>query len=268
MFASKKYIFMAILLLSCFFLSKIKSEVPVSEYLKMPEIEESRKFISTFVSANDVVFDVGAHVGKKTDLYLSLGARVVCIEPQPECLAELTKKFCDNHSVHIEPVGLADKEGNLEFLQCDQATTISTFSPEYTQRGRFAENNYTWGKKMIIPVTTLDKMIEKYGIPHFCKIDVENFEYEVIKGLSVPIHYLSFESNTEWIENTKKCIFLLEELGYKKFNFAIAERGWFMFNDWLPADIFCQKLSEAALESKWKEIGGLWGDVYACYGQN
>ena len=38
----------------------------------------------TFVRPGHVVFDIGANVGAKTGLYLSCGARVVCVEPQPD----------------------------------------------------------------------------------------------------------------------------------------------------------------------------------------
>ena len=42
-------------------------------------------------------------------------------------------------------------------------------------------------------MTTLDKLIEEYGNPVFIKIDVEGFEFEVLKGLSKPVKMLSFE---------------------------------------------------------------------------
>jgi Methyltransferase FkbM domain len=47
-----------------------------------------------------------------------------------------------------------------------------------------------------VPVTTLDKAIEQYGVPAFCKIDVEGFEAEVLKGLSHPISTLILEYHT------------------------------------------------------------------------
>ena len=34
-------------------------------------------------------------------------------------------------------------------------------------------------------MTTLDELIKVYGQPQFIKIDVENFEYQVLCGLSV-----------------------------------------------------------------------------------
>jgi FkbM family methyltransferase len=229
------------------------------------DFEETKNFISNFVRAGDLVFDVGAHEGKKTQVYLSLGARVVCFEPQPECIAQLKVKFGNCDMVTIEEIGLSDREGILEFFQCTQANTISTFSKEYTQKGRFVEHNYQWDKKISARLSTLDKMINKYGIPRFCKIDVENFEYEVLSGLSTPINFISFESNTEWIDSTKKCVRLLEKLGYKKFNFAVGERDWLLFGEWLPAEVFLNELVSVSKNSCWDVVWGLWGDVYAQY---
>ena len=42
-------------------------------------------------------------------------------------------------------------------------------------------------------MTTLDTLVAEYGEPAFCKIDVEGFEVEALKGLSRPLRALSFE---------------------------------------------------------------------------
>ena len=36
-----------------------------------------------FLKNNDLVFDVGANVGLKTDVFLNMVTNVVCIEPNP-----------------------------------------------------------------------------------------------------------------------------------------------------------------------------------------
>ena len=38
-----------------------------------------------FLRADDLAFDIGAHVGDRTGSFRRLGARVVALEPQPLC---------------------------------------------------------------------------------------------------------------------------------------------------------------------------------------
>ena len=45
------------------------------------------------IQEGDLVFDIGANVGDMTALYLELGARVVSVEPQEECLKSLDLRF-------------------------------------------------------------------------------------------------------------------------------------------------------------------------------
>lgn len=89
--------------------------------------EEYKKFMQNFIKPGDLVFDVGANVGKKTEIYLACGARVICIEPQPECVKELRQKFENNNNVRIEQKGLSYKEGSLK-LFCSPENSISSFS--------------------------------------------------------------------------------------------------------------------------------------------
>jgi hypothetical protein len=52
---------------------------------------------------------------------------------------------------------------------------------------------FSWQKSSKVQVTTLNQLIKDYGNPSFCKIDVEGYEYKVLKGLSEPIKTISFE---------------------------------------------------------------------------
>lgn len=140
-------------------------------------------FLKQFISPNELVFDVGANVGKKTDLYLEAGAHVICIEPQANCCEILQKKYESSSRVRIVSKGLSYYNGTISFSVCSQANTISTCSKEWQTSSRFT-GDYVWDKQITIPVTTLDDLIEQFGKPIFCKIDVENYEFEVLKGLN------------------------------------------------------------------------------------
>lgn len=214
-------------------------------------------FLRQFISPGDLVFDVGANIGKKTVEYLRLDASVVCFEPIPDCVSILRKKF-SNNSVRVEQKGLADKVGTLTLAVCRSSNTISTFSDEWKTHGRFHNMGARWNDHIQVEVVTLDDMIARYGCPAFCKIDVENFEYEVLQGLTQPIPALSFEFHIEMLHNAKKCLNYLLNLGYRKFNFAIAENEYLVLADWVSAEQLIDTIEQKSHEQSW-----LWGDVYA-----
>ncbi|NEQ35516.1 MAG: FkbM family methyltransferase [Okeania sp. SIO3I5] len=214
-------------------------------------------FIGQFVNKGDLVFDVGANQGLKTDLYLSIGAKVICFEPQPHCVEILNQKYQNNQNVAIVNKGLATKSGQLELSICDRADVLSTFSEQW-KTGRFA--NQKWEKKVTVEVTTLDEMIKTWGLPQFCKIDVEGFEYQVLKGLSQPISYLSFEFTIEFIDNAKKSIQHLVSLGYSLFNITQEDQTKLAISEWVSET----KLFDF-IESKSTNKKSLWGNIYAKY---
>ncbi len=216
--------------------------------------QQEMLFIQQFVKPSSLVFDVGAHTGTKTDLYLKLNAHVICIEPQQSCLNLLKNKYQFNPNVQIVDRGLADKIGEMELYICSAATTISTFSDEW-QHGRF-ENDFQWDKKIIVPVTTLDELIKIFGIPYFCKIDVEGFEHQVLRGLSQAIPYISFEYTKELFKNSKTCLEYLSKLGYVSFNYTIGETLRFVHPEWISPEQLIQEI-------ECHDDCLLWGDIYA-----
>jgi len=222
-------------------------------------------FIQDFLKPGDLVFDVGAHHGNKTTVYLACGARVICFEPQPECVKKLKDRFLNNKNVVIEQCGLSFKDDVLTFFSSGEST-LSTFSAEWTHHSRFSEHGYTWDKILHIPVTTLDSMIAKHGVPQFCKIDVENYEYEVLQGLTKAIPYVSFEFTKEYFHKTEASIRYLQQLGYRTFNVSLGETDRFLFIEWVTADTLLTTLKKACINDIYlHDPWGLWGDIYAHY---
>jgi FkbM family methyltransferase len=192
-------------------------------------------FYSELIKRNDLCFDIGANIGDKTSLFLQLGAGVVAVEPQESCWRVLKRRF-KNDNVFIESVALAGEKGS-KTLFVDRAHTLATISQDWItavrQSGRFSSHN--WASRISVPANTLDALIEKYGEPVFCKIDVEGSEFEVLQGLSRPIRAVSLEFVTERIDASLRCIDYLSKLGVAKFNYCIGETFSFSLPEWVDS---------------------------------
>jgi FkbM family methyltransferase len=217
------------------------------------EVTEQKIELPLQIQEGDLVFDVGANLGAKTEEYLACGARVVCFEPQPNCVSVLEQKFSKNPNVTIVPAGLSDKKGKLELSICSEAPTISTFSEEWKQ-GRFAD--YNWDQKVTVDVITLDQAIKDYGVPDYIKVDVEGFELSVLKGLKKPVPFVSFEFTCEFFSRAQEIMGYLQSIGYKHFTYAFGEDRFMSIDQWLSANDLANVLQNS-------EDKLLWGDIYA-----
>jgi FkbM family methyltransferase len=228
----------------------------VDRRLHSPGHRTRKRFYSQFVGPGDVVFDVGANMGNRTDVFQDLGATVVAVEPQATCQQELARRYGDHPRVHLVDAGLGPEPGT-RVLYVGSEHTLTTMSSDWidaTQRsGRFA--TYSWTEQGSVPITTLDRLIDRYGTPRFCKIDVEGFEVEVLKGLSRPLHVVSLEFAAEFQDRTRTALALLSALGACRFNLSSGESYALDLPAWVDL---------ATVEA---ELGGLpelaFGDVYA-----
>ena len=215
----------------------------------------AKAFYAHWIRAGDLVFDVGAHRGNRTELFAALGARVVCLEPQRSCAQHLSRRFRNNPNVIIVPKGVGEKDGTAQLSVCEGATTISTLSNKWKTEGRFAVT-HRWTTYETIPLTTLDALIDRYGAPKFCKIDVEGSEEAVLRGLSRALPCLSFEFTREFFSDAQRCMERLSALGPTEFNCSIGES----MRLFLPAWVSSERLSDTLQSS---EDRLLWGDIYA-----
>ena len=216
-------------------LSKVSSINPEERRLRI----KKTGFFSKFIKKGDLCFDIGANVGEKTEIFLKIGARVICIEPQNNCVRVLQYLYGKNQNVKIIHAALDEKEGYGEISICEDEPTISTMSSKWEKEGLFS-NEYIWARKEKVQTITIDKLINLYGRPIFCKIDVEGYEEKVLKGMTNPIPLLSFEAtvgrNTDkfW-EDAKKCINYLDTLGLVKYNMSVGNSQKFYFSEWVKS---------------------------------
>jgi FkbM family methyltransferase len=215
-----------------------------------------RTFYGQFVKAGDLAFDIGANVGDRTQMLLDLGARVVAVEPQAPCVEQLTIRFGNSVAIVEAAVGAEIGEAKLLVASHHTLSSLSADWVDAVQRsGRFAE--FSWPERVTVSVTTLDALIEKYGIPTFCKIDVEGYELEVVKGLSSAIPVLSYEFDVERADSRLAALSHLHSLDMRRFNFSWGESLELAFSRWLDIDEMRGFLMSS------KHSSATFGDVYA-----
>jgi FkbM family methyltransferase len=217
-----------------------------------------RRFYQDLAGPGDLVFDVGAHVGDRVDVFRRFGCRVVAVEPQPRLMNLLRSLYGTASNVVLEACALGATPGTAEIMISPANPTVASLSPswvETTQRNA-AFAGIAWTERETVKVETLDALIARHGVPRFCKIDVEGFEAEVLKGLSTPIAQLSFEFLAAQPALAQNCLDALAQIGDYRFNISYGERLRFTWADWRTREDIERHLN--ALPK-----GVTSGDIYA-----
>jgi FkbM family methyltransferase len=186
-----------------------------------------------FIRSGDLVFDVGANLGQKSEVFLALGARVVGIEPNPLCAPSLRWQFGRHRHFHLVPKALADRPGRMQ-LNAPGTSSTASLRDDWKWLGLTGQRP----KKVDVEVTTLDALIAEFGVPRFCKIDVEGFEPEVLRGLSRPLPCVTFEYHVEELDRLRACLVRLDALGRALANVIPMDGESFVWPLWSPLGDF------------------------------
>ncbi len=218
-----------------------------------------RRLYAPFVREGDLVFDVGAHLGDRSAAFAALGARVIAFEPQPRVARWLRRLVGHNPSIVVREEAVGARSGIAHLAISRRHPTVSTMSESWRTNAEGANPGFVgvrWESSIQVPVVTLDALIESYGTPSFCKIDVEGYEAEVLVGLSQPLAALSVEFVAGHLGVAVDCIRRLTQLGAYQFNVVAGEGRSFDFEAWRTAEEMLGWLEAGA--------GGCSsGDVYA-----
>ncbi len=195
-------------------------------YWKPGNLRRMKAFYKPFIQPGDLCFDLGAHLGNRTAVWQKLGARVIAVEPQPRCIRELRSRFDNDPTICILPVGVAKQAGTAILHINSASPTISTLrEPAWqTYMASFSSRAESWNEKVIIETITLNDLIKDYGLPVFCKIDVEGYELDVLEGLHQPLPHLSVEFFSQDLDAAWALLDRLEALGNYTFNYSLREQ--------------------------------------------
>lgn len=129
--------------------------------------------IQELLSDGGTFFDVGANIGSYTLIASEQPeARVVAFEPHPATFAELQRNVELNRreNVTLYCMALGERDGEVRLTDDAGSTENQVVEPGA-------------GATISVPVARAESVCRTHGAPKLIKVDVEGFEYPVIRGL-------------------------------------------------------------------------------------
>jgi FkbM family methyltransferase len=209
-------------------------------------LKRRQALFAPFVRSGDLVFDVGANHGEFALVYRRLGARVLCVEPNPTLAAKLRARYGSDAVVEV---AVSDQPGRATLhlgSDSNYSTIVPAWLPITKERDRLSDQSVD------VDVTTLDRLIARHGVPTFLKIDVEANELPVLLGLSQPIRALMFEYQCPLIDQVAPALDHLQALG--PYRFGLLEQDRIVWGD---RDDLLRRVTAVCA------TGAQSGDVYA-----
>ncbi len=171
---------------------------------------------------SQLIYDVGFHRGEDTQLYLSLGHRVVAVDADPRNIEWARGEFPQavvSGQLTLVHAAASETDGMTEFYLSKSTVWSSLKSGIAGRLGRLDHS-------IQVPTRRLDGLFREYGTPVYCKIDVEGYDavcLQTLVGMSDLPKYISVE--TECLSDGEKVeasIYLqtlkgLQALGYDRF---------------------------------------------------
>jgi FkbM family methyltransferase len=173
------------------------------------------------VGEDDLIFDVGMHLGEDTDLYLKMGYRVVAFEANPEFVRRCRGRFADAISTGrlriVEGAISPQQRDRIPFFVNETETQWGTTKAEWVSRN---QQRGAPSRQIVVARTDPASMFREYGTPYYLKVDIEGSDREVIEALLTSPErprYVSIETDITSYRSALSEISLLHRAGYRKF---------------------------------------------------
>jgi len=173
-----------------------------------------------FAIRSSVFVDVGANVGRWTELFLSEGGgkKGLLFEPSEYAFEVLNKRFQNMQNITVIKACVSDSVGEISFFEEPEGGETSSFDPKFSSSKAI---------KRVVATTTLDVEAKQHQLTHidFLKIDTEGYDLHVLHGSAgllsgQKIGVIQFEYNAPWAAagSTLRSAFdLLKSFGYQVF---------------------------------------------------
>jgi FkbM family methyltransferase len=171
------------------------------------------------------IIDIGANRGLFTDKCLETygsSSKIVLVDANPNLFNHLKFKYSQLENITILNALVSDKSDLVIDFYLNDADVISTASIDWVNNSRF-NGKFFWREPIGVLSISLDRLIEIYGKPNLIKVDVEGYEFEVLKGLNTKIEEICFEWAEEQYENINKTIDHLKTIGYSQFGYIFGD---------------------------------------------
>lgn len=225
------------------------------------------KILSLNEGVKNLVFDLGFHNGDTSEYYLKNGYKVVGVDCNQNILNEARCKFTkyiNKGDLIVLDKCISDKNNDtISFY-------ISTY-PVWSSCNKQIAERIEMSEEIKVETITLSKLIETYGCPVYCKIDIEGNDVYAIRSLGgckdIP-QYISVEAECLGVGDNST-VNMLDELynvGYERF-FIVDQRenedfrfDFYKQYKWFNYDEICKQFEE--LKKQHFEYG-VWADIYA-----
>lgn len=155
--------------------------------MKRPHLDLVLEYLSEIPEA--VIVDVGAHVGKLTDMFLcaSENSTAIAVEPDPTSFKVLVDRFKDNSRVTLKQVAVAESKGMMTaFYVSEKKENIGGSQSNTLYRSILKEKKHSMEipgyHKIFVCADTFDAVVSEVDTIHLLKLNCEGAEKHILKS--------------------------------------------------------------------------------------